>query len=122
MKFSINEINIVCSDGEASLRFYRDVLGFTVDSEEEGCWHMRCGNTAFLLMPFATQANIQQEYCTAPSISIDLVVEDLEAAEAYLRAAGVRIVENPPANANRFFIEDPDGLTIEILSADRKGT
>ncbi len=28
MKFAVGEINIICTNLEASLRFYRDILGF----------------------------------------------------------------------------------------------
>lgn len=122
MQFSVNEINIVCSDAAASLHFYRDILGFSVTSQEEGCWHLLCGTTAFLLLPLATKAATQHEYCTTPTISVDLVAEDLLAAKAHLEAHGVRILAQPAPNANRFFIEDPDGLVFEILSKNRVGT
>jgi len=122
MDITVNEINIVCTDGESSLCFYRDILGFTVVSEGEGCWHLLCGKTAFLLLPFATERVSKREYCTVPTISVDLVVENLEQAKHYLEKSGVSILENPAPNSNRFFIEDPDGLVFEVLSKDRVGT
>lgn len=122
MDISINEINIVCTDGESSLHFYRDILGFTVVSEEENCWHLMCGNTAFLLMPFATERLSKHEYCTVPTISVDLVVENLEETKQSLETSGVSILESPAPNSNRFFIEDPDGLVFEVISKYRVGT
>ena len=120
--FSTNEINIVCTNGDSSLTFYRDILGFKVISLEEGCWHLLCGETAFLLMPLATGPLVQHEYCSVPTISVDLVVDDLAKTKTYLENAGVRILEKPAPNANRFFIEDPDGLVFEIISKSRTGT
>ena len=43
MNFKLGEINIICTDVEASLRFYRDVLGFTPTTDEEGFYHLQFG-------------------------------------------------------------------------------
>ena len=114
---TIGEINIVCTDGEKSLRFYREVLGFHVESEEHGCWHLTCGGTKFLLLPFANARSQIPDYCSEPTVSFDLLVPDLERAMVYLKKCGVRIMDAPSPNERRFFIRDPDGLVIEVIKA-----
>ncbi len=113
----IGEINVVCSSLEASLRFYRDVLGFEQLSEEKGCWHMACGGTRFLLLPFAEPKEERLAYGSVPTISVDLIVDDLDAARAYLAAKGVDMIDEPPGDDGCFFIRDPDGLVLEIVQA-----
>ena len=41
MEFRAGEINIICTDVEKSLKFYRDVLGFTPEQDEEGFYHLK---------------------------------------------------------------------------------
>lgn len=116
-KASIGEINVICSSLDASLRFYRDVLGFEQLNEEQGCWHMACDGVRFLLLPFAERNEERPAYCSVPAISVDLVVEDLDAARTYLAAKDVDIVDEPHDNDGCFFIRDPDGLVFEVVQA-----
>jgi catechol 2,3-dioxygenase-like lactoylglutathione lyase family enzyme len=113
---TIGEINIICSDVARSLRFYRDILGFNVESEEEGYWHLSCGGVRFLLLPFAAPRPELPPYCSEPTYSIDIVVSDLEAAMTYMQSHGVTIMNDPPPNDRRFFIRDPDGLPLEVVA------
>ena len=113
----VGEINIVCTDAEQSLEFYRDVLGFDVTSEEEGCWHMACGEVRFLLLPFAASRESRPSYCSEPVFSIDLIVTDLDAARHHLESSGVEILSDPAPSDSRIFIRDPDGLVIEVIAA-----
>ncbi len=111
----IGEINIVCSDAARALRFYRDLLGFQVLGEEEGCWHLACGDVRFLLLPFAVARTDTPAYGAEPCVSVDLVVDDLTAARTRLAAAGVAILSDPAPDDVRFFIRDPDGLVLEVM-------
>lgn len=113
----VGEINVICTDAERSLRFYRDILGFEVLGEEEGCWHLTCGETKFLLLPIASTARKPPKYCTEPTFSVDLLVPDLQAAKKLLESKGVDFVEEISPNEERFFIRDPDGLVLEIIQS-----
>ena len=42
MQFKPGEINIICSDLQQSLHFYRDLLGFSVEIDDQGFYHLRC--------------------------------------------------------------------------------
>lgn len=115
LNLTIGEMNIICSDIEKSLAFYRDLLGFDVVREEDGCWHLRCGDSRFLLLPFATPRQERPAYCSEPTFSIDLMVADLDAAKVHLESRGVEILSEPAPNDRRFFIRDPDGLVLEVI-------
>lgn len=117
MKCSLGEINIVCTDAERSLRFYRDILGFEVLGEEKGCWHLGCGDSRFLLLPFAEGSRRPPKYCSEPCVSLDLVVPDLERAREYFESEGVEIDKDYPPNEERFFMRDPDGLVVEVIQS-----
>jgi len=113
---AIGEINIICTNAEKSLRFYRDILGFDVLDEDDGCWHLVCCETKFLLLPVATSRK-PPKYCLEPCFSIDLVVPDLEKTKRLFESEGVEFIKEFPPNEERFFIRDPDGLVLEVIQA-----
>ena len=117
MEIRIGEINIVCTDAERSLRFYRDILGFEVLGEDAGCWHLACGDAKFLLIPVAADARRPPKYCSEPCFSIDVVVSDLRQARKHFESEGVELDKDYPPNEERFFIRDPDGLVLEVIQA-----
>ena len=117
MEIRIGEINIVCTDAERSLRFYRDILGFEVLGEDAGCWHLACGDAKFLLIPVAADARRPPKYCSEPCFSIDVVVSDLRQARKHFESVGVELDKDYPPNEERFFIRDPDGLVLEVIQA-----
>lgn len=117
MESTIGEINIVCTDAERSLRFYRDILGFEVLDQDAGCWHLACGDTRFLLLPLAGNARRPPKYCSEPCFSIDLVVSDLRHAMEHFESEGVEIDKDYPPSEERFFIRDPDGLVLEVIQS-----
>jgi catechol 2,3-dioxygenase-like lactoylglutathione lyase family enzyme len=118
MRYTVGEINILCTDASRSLVFYRDVLGFEVLSEEEGAYHLRCGRTGFLLLAVAKTARLLLPYCATPEFSIDLFVEDLKTTYDHLQSHQVTFVSEWKPNATGFFIRDPDGLVFEIIQKD----
>ncbi|MBT3233237.1 MAG: VOC family protein [Calditrichaeota bacterium] len=115
MQFKIGELNIICSDIERSMAFYHDLLGFEVISEEEGAWHMKCGEVPFLLLPMAKITPERKPYCQEPSVSFDLLVEDAKAAFDFFKEHSVEFEMELEPNGSYFFIRDPDGLVIEIV-------
>ena len=42
MRFRMGETNIICTDLERSLHFYRDLLGFEALEPEGPAWHLEC--------------------------------------------------------------------------------
>jgi catechol 2,3-dioxygenase-like lactoylglutathione lyase family enzyme len=117
--FTPGETNIICTDLERSLRFYRDVLGFDVDEREgPSAIHMHCADRAFLLLAVANTPKVNVAYCEAPAISFDLLVGDIEVAVNYLHDHGVQFETPWRKEDSHVFIKDPDGLVIEIIQEE----
>lgn len=114
---TIGEINIICTDLDRSIKFYRDVLGFEVLEQEDVACHMRCGQTRFLLLAIAQSKPPRLPYGQTPEFSIDLMVDDLAEVVSYLKTHQVEIVSELAANEKRAFIRDPDGLVFEVIQS-----
>lgn len=112
---TVGEINIICTDLERSLTFYRDVLGFEAVAREDPGYHMRCGPVRVLLLAVAGAPGAVAPYCSRPEISIDLMVDNLQDAFLLLKARNVTFVSEFEPDADRFFIRDPDGLVFEVI-------
>ena len=115
MKCRIGQVNIICTDAERSLRFYRDLLGFEVVRREESAYHLRCGETEFLLLPVAKSESDRPPYCSVATFSVDILMTDITEAVEHLRAAGVEFVSEWHPGDSHFFIRDPDGLVLEVI-------
>lgn len=115
--FSLGEINIICTDLQKSLHFYRDVLGFEVTEDDSAnqAIHMRLGDQAFLLLAVAGSPGQRVPYCAVPTFSIDLMVTNIATAAAHCQQYGVEFVKAWMPDARSFFIADPDGLVWEII-------
>ena len=131
------------SDLDASLRFYRDLLGLAVRSRDlvdaeyigtiVGCPGVAI-DRAFLDIPGSDHFLELLEYRNADGRPVDpattnpgtahlcLTVADLEGLYDRLRAAGVEFVsppvtptEGPNVGASALYVLDPDGIRIELL-------
>ncbi len=117
MHFQPGETNIICRDAKASLRFYRDVLGFTLVEKENGAVRLSAAGRTYLLLPFATEPRTEHSYCATPEFSLDLYVENLEEAYAYLKEHDVQFIREWEKGKPSCIIRDPDGLVIEVIQA-----
>jgi len=115
VKFKTGEINIICTDLERSLTFYRDVLGFNFVEREGIACRLKCGDTFLLLLPVAKSPHPSEPYCSTATISFDLMVENIEKVFKYLQENGVEFESEWEPGSSRFFIRDPDGLVIEVI-------
>lgn len=116
MQFTVGEINIICTDVEASLKFYRDILGFTSTQDEDGFYHMQFGGRQYLLLPTARKTLPTDEYETVAQFSMDLNVEDIESAYKYFQEHDIEFAMKWTDGSRMFVIRDPDGLHWEIVS------
>jgi catechol 2,3-dioxygenase-like lactoylglutathione lyase family enzyme len=114
MQFTPGEVNIVCSDLEASLHFYRDILGFEAAVDEYGFYHLTCSDQKFLLLPNATPIAEQPDYESVPQLSMDLYVDNLKAAYDYLKEHQVAFAIEYDEERPMFVIRDPDGIPWEV--------
>lgn len=115
LSLAIGEINIICTDLERSLMFYRDVLGFEVAEWEGIACHLRCGEVRFLLLPIASSRPARAAYGQTPEFSVDLLVDDLAETVRHFQAHAVEFLSEWQANEKRAFIRDPDGLVFEVI-------
>lgn len=111
-------------DKEATIAFYERALGFHVDHEvgpEDGSW------TNTFMVNDASPVELELTWNrgrTEPydnggrDTHIAFEVDDIEAAHRLHASMGCIDTENP--RMGLYFIVDPDGQRIEILSADRK--
>jgi catechol 2,3-dioxygenase-like lactoylglutathione lyase family enzyme len=117
MKFEPGEINIICSDVQSSLQFYRDILEFTPERDEEGFYHLHFGKRQYLLLPFAQPSPQIAGDGTIPQFSMDLIVADIKAAYEYFKEHGVAFAQEWQEGEVMFVVRDPDGLPWEIIQS-----
>lgn len=115
MKFESGELNIICTDLEASLYFYKDILGFEFVKDDEGAVRLKNGDSAYLLLPFAQGRQPASPYCSLAMLSFDLLVPDLGSAFEYLKQKQVKFETEWQEGKPSFVIKDPDGLFIEVI-------
>jgi catechol 2,3-dioxygenase-like lactoylglutathione lyase family enzyme len=115
MKFTPGETNIVCTNAEASLKFYRDILGFEFIETEEGAHRLKCGNNYYLLLPFAKSKREKLPYCSVSEISIDLHVDNIAETAVYLKSNNVEFENGWKPGDIPLIIRDPDRLVIELI-------
>ncbi len=115
--FSLGEINIICTDIQRSLHFYVDILRFEILEQEEDCYHLRCDNHLFLLLPVAHSPLEMTPYCSVPTFSADLLTPDLESAYHYFLSHNITFERLWQPQARSFIIRDPDGLVWEIIAS-----
>ncbi|MCB0018311.1 MAG: VOC family protein [Anaerolineales bacterium] len=113
--FSPGEWNVFCTDKAASLRFYRDLLGFVVTDIEDDAVHLRLGEQRLLLLPYAGAPADPHPYGQQATYSFDLMTPDLASAYTFLAEARVPMYRPWTPGAPSFIIRDPDNLVIEII-------
>ena len=134
------DIGLVCSDFEASLHFYRDVLGLEVFAEvlvpaeaatrfglaPRGFRHVRlkAGDALIKLMEIESPPPGRTKEFAAGVRWLTFFVSDIDATYTELKARGARFLSEPGAPdkivgedpvAGVVCAVDPDGLLIEFV-------
>jgi glyoxylase I family protein len=113
-------------DPQASLAFYRDVLGLTLAHHNEAIalWQLRCGTGMIDLMP-----RIGGEPLPEPGrrhvdhVCIGIEGKNIHAVVDYLKSKGVEVMGEPTSRVGArgtglsVYIVDPDGHILEIKQA-----
>lgn len=111
---AVHHVSINVGDVAAATRFYVDVLGLAQrgdrpDDIGPGAWLDAGGQQVHL---------IQAERPTARGQHFALLVDDLDATVAELRARGVDVGDPRPIGTSRqSFLADPDGNLVELHQA-----
>lgn len=111
---SYNHISIRVKDLEASLRFYRDLLGLPVERRSAG---------DIVWLPGVEMSQLKEGQEFAFTGHIGLGVRNIEEACAYLEEQGVEfdvplkdvLFEEMGKGLLLAFFKDPDGLSVELV-------
>ena len=106
--------NIETQDAAAARRFYHDVLGLDVLMDQGWIATYGSGEKMQVQVSFMVQGG---SGTPVPDLSIE--VDDLEAALQGMKAAGFAIEYGPadePWGVRRFYVRDPLGRLVNILS------
>lgn len=122
----IDHVVVRTADQAQSLRFYRDVLGLTVEREqpELGLIQLRAGRSLIDLVP-GTRADPQRP--NIDHFALGVHPFDEGALRAHLAASGVAVLESglrygAGGEGPSLYISDPDGNRIELKgAADQAG-
>jgi len=128
------DIAFVCSDFEASLRFYHEQLGLEIvqdlqipDAVARGAGlaprgfrhvRLRAGQTLIKLMDIATPPPRRSRDFAAGVRWLTFFVEDLRATVERLKSEGVKFLADPVAAPDAVGVAcavDPDGVLIELV-------
>lgn len=106
--------NIETPDAAAAKRFYHDVLGLDVLMDQG--WIATYGSEERMQVQVSFMA---QGGSGTPVPDLSIEVDDVEAALAGMKAAGFAVEYGPadePWGVRRFYVRDPFGRLVNILS------
>jgi lactoylglutathione lyase len=108
----ISVVYLYVRDMQASLSFYRDLLGIALEGDEHWAETTFDQGTRFAL--HATHEGVGE--LTSGTVNISFEVEDIDAATASLRAQGVEVGETLRDEwGSAADVVDPDGYTINLF-------
>lgn len=120
--FRIDHISLVVGNTDASLRFYRDLLGLSVAGRRElgfpGAW-LQVGEQQIHLLevPNVDPVNGRPSH-GGRDRHIAMVVDNIDEFTARLEQAGVE-VSRSRSGRRALFCRDPDGNGIELIEIAR---
>ena len=123
----IDHVVLRVRDLEASLRFYRDALGCTLDKVQEriGLWQVRAGSSLIDLIPLDGAlgrlggGGPAREGRNVDHFAIQIAPFDEQAIRAHLAAHGVAIADSgmrygAEGDGPSIYVLDPDGNSVEL--------
>ena len=118
----IAEIVLNVHDVEASLAFYRDVLGLEVIGRP-GPVFLQAGDPAVtvpqmvVLVPLPAGTESFTKPRTLHHLALELAPEDFDAQQAHLKELGyaIRTGQHPVIPSRTMYVDDPDGNEVEFI-------
>ncbi|HET7239499.1 MAG TPA: VOC family protein [Terrimicrobiaceae bacterium] len=126
----VHHVALICSDYQASKRFYTEILGFPIVAEtyrpERASYKLDLalpdgGQIELFSFPGAPERPSYPEACGLRHLAF--AVANLDDAVAALAARGIAVeeVRVDELTGRRFtFFADPDGLPLEFYEAERR--
>ncbi|HEY9774138.1 MAG TPA: VOC family protein [Planktothrix sp.] len=120
---AISYIILFVKNSQKAVEFYRDTLGATVKSDEEGWTELDMGNTTLALHAETKEAPVKA--IGSGSASVVFYTEKLDETHETLKSAGVKIKTAPhmvcetPTHIGRCIdFEDLDGNSLSFFSME----
>ncbi len=123
----VHHAAFICSDVDATIAFYRDLLGFPLvevfeNRDYEGSAHLffDIGNgnlLAFFDFPGYEHPEFHETLGGIQHLAISMDPEEYAALEARLQEAGVEYRGPDLGVSGSVYVRDPDGLQIELCTA-----
>jgi catechol 2,3-dioxygenase-like lactoylglutathione lyase family enzyme len=104
----IDHVSVLVSDLERSRRFYQDLFGFSVLSEDKEHGILRLGGGKKVLVSIRKE----QPYGTVDHFGVRVEGFDKAAVTQNLRQRGLQPDENWQYG---FYVKDPDGVNVQML-------
>jgi catechol 2,3-dioxygenase-like lactoylglutathione lyase family enzyme len=100
-------------DPGATVAFFREVLGLRLGREEQGFWMLQLPDGGKVEV-FAHDSPVNRHFTTGPVAGF--LVDDVHAAAAELRSAGVELLLGPEAGGGMAWVHfrAPDGNVYEL--------
>ena len=117
MKFSPGETNVICTQLDRSIEFYRDTLGYQIIEEEDGAVRLALEDRFLLLLPLASDPAVESSYYQHAELTFDLRTSDLAAAARHLMDCNVTFEKPWNPGDSYIVIKDPVGLRIEVVES-----
>ena len=119
----VDHIEIVPSDVEATIKFYVDVLQFTLKSRHDvpmppmkEVIYLQLGDTVIEIISADQPSDKSKEDWQVGYRCIALEVDNMDEVLSYLKKKGIEPTWGPAdlGNSFRSEIQDPDGLPVEL--------
>ena len=114
-KMKIKYTTLIVKDMDESIKFYRDIMGFEIDSQYD---LGQAGAITLLKGEGETMIEIIKNPVDEPGLfSVGMDVEDINAAVKELKSKGAKITMEPtPITVGTLaFLEDPNGVRIALI-------
>jgi glyoxylase I family protein len=123
----VHHAAFICSDVDATIAFYQDLLGFPLvevfeNRDYEGSAHLffDIGNgnmLAFFDFPGYEHPEFHETLGGIQHLALSMAPEEFAALKERLHAAGVEYRGPDLGVANSVYLRDPDGLQVELCTA-----
>jgi len=119
----LEHVNVTVRDPKATAELYRDLFGWNIRWSGKGIhdgdvYHVGDENSYVAVYSLGGSDEPGNTYATIGGLNhIGVVVEDLDAVEEKIKAAGFPTRNHADYEpGRRFYFDDPNGIEIEVVS------